>query len=244
MKTVQSFSSLSVYQACPKLYDYKYEQGIDLDDYTLAARYGTWMIHWPITNWYACGGKFSPSFDQLWDQCEATEADLTPKKGRKNPYTIENARFLWNEYTGRFKRDFDEFDILSTEEYMVVGNYGARGDVVFRRRADGVVIPNDLKSSRWDAALDGAHRNNQFLGQMHVWGTTEAMVTLINVETLTIERISVSVLQDDVDQWVREKEFRVGQIEASRAASCWPRNAPQACRPYNRDCPMKEVCFG
>ena len=76
------------------------------------------------------------------------------------------------------------------------------------------------------------------------WETLEAIVTLINPETLTIERIPIKVSQDVMDGFRAELEFRRFQISASEAANCWPRNAPQACRPFNRDCPMKDRCLG
>lgn len=241
MRPVESYSSLSTYQTCPKLYDFVYNQGIKPDDETLAAKFGTWMVHEPITQWYAARSDYWPIFDDLWAKVAPTEEELANKRNKS--YSIKTARFLWQEYTQRFRRDFDDYEILPVEEYKVVGWYGSKPDMVFKRRADGVVLTHDLKSSKWDAILDGAEFNNQFLGQMYVWGTLEGMVTLINPETLTIERIPIKVSQSVMDGFRAELEMRRFQIAASEAAGCWPRNAPQSCRPYNRDCPLKGVCF-
>lgn len=241
MRPVESYSSLKTYQTCPKLYDFTYNRGIKIDDESLASKFGTWMVHDPITTWYAARGNHAPSFDDLWEKVGATGEELANK--RNKAYSIKTARFLFQEYTQRFARDFDDYEILPVEEYKIVGWYGSKPDMVLQRKADGVVLTHDLKSSKWDAILDGAAFNNQFLGQMYVWETTEAMVTLINPETLTIERIPIKVDSSDIERFKAELEMRRFQIGASEAAGCWPRNAPEACRPYNRDCPMKDLCF-
>lgn len=245
---IYSYSSLDLYERCPRLFRYHYEDKTDVREDPLSARFGTWMVHWPITSWYEAHRlgyqqHFNPNFNYLWEEIvRPTDVELADKKNK--PYTLAMARGLYEEYVSRFDRDFDLYRVVSVEDYKIVGNYGTKGDVILERKSDGVIVPMDLKSSKSDFILEGAHVNNQFLGQMFVHGTLECMVSLLNTADGKVERLPIKVTQAAMDDWIDELAYRIVVVDASREVGVWPRNAPNSCFKFGRWCRMKGVYYG
>ena len=242
-----SYSSLSTYNRCPKLYEYTYEGAVRPDDPGgVPTRFGQHMVDTPLTEWYRSGGTYRPPWDDLWDACAVTDDERVAKPNKV--YTIATAKSLWQEYTSRFARDFDVYEVINVQTFVVprpdLLDYGAKADVVFRHKETGAVIPHDFKSSRWDFILEAGYLNQQFLGQMWVWGATEHITTLLNPESGLVERMLTRITVDQLAQFERETMFRIASVKRSKYWGIWPREAPGACFKFGRWCVFQGVCYG
>ena len=247
MITRFSSSSLRTYATCPELFNKKYNLGLDEGiAKSLPARYGEIMIHQPITEWYRNGGNYQPDFEKLWlEGVQPTDAEMMVKKNAN--YNIKQTREIFKEYVKRFEDDFKEYEVYNVEQYisrdMSILPYGSKCDVVLRRKTDGVLIPNEIKSSLYEFILTAKEINHQFLGELWTYDTLEGMVNFVHVvKDWTIQRYPIQVQPETIKRWMQDTKWKIETIDLNYRMNIWPMNAPEACARFNKECPFLDLC--
>lgn len=247
MITKFSSSSLKTYSQCPELFNKKYNLNLDEGiSKSLPARYGEIMIHKPITEWYKAEGNYQPDFEKLWvEGVQPTDAEMMVKKNAN--YNIKQAREIFKEYVKRFEDDFKEYEVYNVERYTFRDEallpYGSKCDIVLRRRSDGVLVPNEIKSSLYEFILIAKEINHQFLGELWTYDTLEGLVNFVHVvKDWSIQRFPIQVQPETLLRWERDTLYRIESVRRSYNNKCWPMNAPDACARFNKECPFLDLC--
>ena len=239
-------SRLETFQTCPRLYYYLYELGLKGPKGT-SARFSEWMVHLPLTEWYAHAGNHTPEWETLWRCFAITPEEQAIKANAK--YSITTAKLVFDFYTTRFAGDFERFEVLDTEQYIVdhILQFGSKPDVRLRERTTGLAWTLELKFSAWDFVTTGACMNPQFLGQVNNTGghgiiVAQIMPTDTKWETLQAYRHEIVPRPADMAEWRADTIARIAQVKASEASGVWHKHVPMACTRFNQECFFLRLC--
>ena len=239
-------SRLNTHQTCPRLYYYLYELGLREPKGT-SARFSEWLVHLPLTEWYAHMGSHEPPWEALRAFFAMTPEEQAIKANAK--YSIETAKLAFEFYTARFRSDFERFDVLSTEQYIVdhALAFGSKPDVQLREKTSGLVWTLEIKFSAWDFVTTGACMNPQFLGQVnntrgHGVIVAQIMPQDAKWKTFQVYRHEIVPRPADMVEWESDTRARIAQVQASELSNVWPKHVPEACTRFNRECFFLGLC--
>lgn len=242
-------SRLADYQACNQLFDYHYNHHLG-NESGHEARFGTFMIHKPIQEWWRSGGKYKPDWSEQMMLWKPTTVDML--KDKYNCYTASSAKMLFDQYVEQRKDDLDEYRVLEIEVYRtreILPNFkpwGSKTDIVLQYEPKGIVRrvhTLEIKSSKWDYILTGMNFNRQVLGQIFACQADKGLIDFfhLNGKKSQYMRFEIEPSKDDMKQWVEDRKLEMRQMQLSYESNSWPRNAG-SCRRFNRVCEFLELC--
>lgn len=235
-------SRISTYADCPMKYHNKYNLALADDNgmRSLNSRFSTHMVHDPITEWYFRGRDWDPGPDgwqERFDKIALTEEERAVKANAV--YSIDSATRCFAHHKQQFEADFDRFEILGAENYIIdpTMKFGSKPDVRVKERATGKLYTIEIKFSGWDFILEAANINPQFLGQVNNTKGNGFIVTLIQPvgtkwQNFTAIRQEIEPKPEEMEAWRRDKVFQIQQIEESYRQNVWPKNTPHACTSF------------
>lgn len=246
-------SRLSEYQACPQLYDYKYNHELG-DESGHAARFSTFMIHKPVQEWWRHGGDYSPNWQELMGKWAPSTEDML--KDKYNNYSASSAKLLFDQYVEQRKDDLEIYRVIEIEVYRtrkIIKGYkpwGSKTDIVLQYIGDGMHIGSELKlhtleikASKWDYILTGMNFNRQVLGQIYTCEAEKGLVDFfyLNGKKSQYMRFEIEPNESEMRQWHNDRALEFEQMKLSESHNIWPRNA-SSCRRFNQVCPFLELC--
>lgn len=249
-------SRLETYDACPQLYDYKYNLELDPGESNLAARFSTHMVHIPVQRWYESNGVYRPDWEERFKAWNPSQEELLAQ--RHNDYSAAAADRLFDEYITRFSGDLEDYDFECAECYYTkdldpdntIPSWGAKLDMLLKRKSDDMIIPFEFKSSRYDYILIGLPFNRQVLGQIYVTHSEKCVVNYFGLNSrdfrkndYRISRFEVEPTPEELERWRKETSQEVWNMEVSRIEGVYPRKS-HSCKRFNKECAFLELCLG
>jgi len=241
-------SRLETYALCPMKYHNQYNLKLATPKH-LNTRFSTYMIHEPITEWYFSNGTYKPTQEEL-ERRQALLA-ITPEEAAVKAnavYSIESAKKCFDFYSERFATDFDRFEFLGIENYIVDPSlgFGSKPDVRAREKATGKLFTFEIKFSGWDFILEAATMNPQFLGQVNNTKGAGVIVTLIQPNgakwsNFSSARMEIEPTPIDMAMWRTTTQFKIENVRRSYREGVWPKHTPNACSQYG-GCYFLDLC--
>jgi len=240
-------SRLADYQACNQLFDYHYNHHLGGES-GHEARFGTWMIHKPVQEWWRSGGTYKPNWAELMAKWAPSTDDML--KDKYNCYTASTAKQLFDQYVEQRKDDLADYDVHEIEIYRTrevlkgFKPWGSKTDIVLAPKGRiGVFHTLEIKSSKWDYILTGMNFNRQVLGQIYTCEAEKGLVDFfhLNGKKSQYMRFELEPSAAELEQWKKDRELEMQQMQLSYQLNSWPRNAG-SCRRFNRVCEFLELC--
>ena len=239
-------SRLADYQACPQLFDYHYNHHLG-NESGHEARFGTFMIHKPVQEWWSSGGKYKPNWQEQMALWAPSAEDML--KDKYNCYTASSAKLLFDQYVEQRKDDFEEYEVHEIEVYrtkeIIPGfkPWGSKTDIVLYHLPSNMNHTLEIKSSKWDYILTGLNFNRQVLGQIYTCEAEKGLVDFfhLNGKKSQYMRFEIEPTAAELEQWRADRELEMRQMQLSYDMKLWPRNAG-ACRRFNRVCEFLDLC--
>jgi len=236
-------SRLETYNECAMKYRNHYVLNLETPKH-LNTRFSSWLIHLPITELYKNGLGWEPT-EKEWTSW-LKEIAITPEEANVKTnavYSIENAKRILAFYRERFASDFDRFEFLGVEDYLLdetihpTISFGSKPDIRAKEKATGLLWTLEIKFSDWDFILEGAPMNPQFLGQVSTTKGHGVIVTLIQPSgakwgNFGAVREEIVPKASELNQWRSETSFKMDQVRKSHLNDVWPRSTPGACSNY------------
>lgn len=244
-------SRLDCFKNCHQLYDFLYNHEVGGLEPKWKADYSTWMIHTPVQEWYALGGKYEPNWGLLMKAWGPTPEDmLNDKYGN---YTAQRAERLFKEFREKAiaRGDLEEYEYIEHEVYktrdMGAENFlwGSKTDLVLRQRSTGDIHIGEIKASKWDYILTGIQFNRQVLGEIYVNNATKGIIIFFNLAAKKNEDgvmfIEVEPSDEEMDRWKQRVNMEIKPLEHCYEVDFWPPNE-HYCRRYNTVCEFLDLC--
>ena len=241
-------SRLADYQACNQLFDYHYNHHLG-NESGHEARFGTFMIHKPVQEWWRSAGTYKPNWQAQMALWAPSAEDML--KDKYNCYTASSAKLLYDQYVEQREDDLsnyvvEEIEVYATREVLPgFKPWGSKTDIVLRYHDEtgSEIHTLEIKSSKWDYILTGMNFNRQVLGQIYTKQAAKGLVDFfhLNGKKSQYMRFEIEPSADDMKQWVEDRKLEMRQMQLSYELGVWPRNAG-SCRRFNRVCEFLELC--
>ena len=261
---VYDYSQLALWDQCHRKYSYRYidEVSSKIDP---SAIFSTYVMHPVIAALFQDAvADYANLIKAGWEQFVLALNKATPMTAKHQQCYAPNPAYtalLQVEDKTFLLRDTHTFVNTETLYWRTLPNvpdaiWVSKPDVVLARKEDGKLVTVEIKTSMYDFTADLNPFDRQILSQAWTVEPIKQIKLFIQFcfdskskfggTIVYPENGPLKPMQPDailLSEWLAEVEFEVDAIKRAKQSGVWVKRSPSACRDFNRDCPMLDLCL-